>query len=351
MGNWKITPDYDTLWRTWLPDSEFMAPQPLAITFIYNKPLNYRKLGKIYVASSDIFSTAKTLDLDTPASSRDLNLTWGFKLKKKSKYFLRLLWCNIFPNSSTFNFNLFIGVNQTSLQNTDVPVRNLSGLPFWNEFIYATDSSGFFNVGIAVNEEDPLSRVFLNGIEIMELIDKSFVGVVDLRMEEKKQSPKMIIVGGCVGGVVIIMALIIGFAMFCFTRKQKSKEHSPLLLPQNDPSSKKIVSIVDLASNLNLELKIPFEVINDATDGFDNKKIIGIGGFGNVYIGKIGEKEVAVKRSQPGHGQGIKEFRTELAIFPHIRHRFLVTLYGYVITITQLLSNIYLRKIHKNQHQ
>ncbi|KAL0536562.1 hypothetical protein IC582_025511 [Cucumis melo] len=345
MGHWEITPDYDTLWRIWLPGSKFMAPQSLATTFIYDKRLKYTGDGQIYVAPSSVFTTAKTLDLDTTTSSRNLNLTWCFKLKKKSKYFLRLLWCNIFPNSTTFNFNLFIGVNHTSLKNTDVTDQNSSGLPFWYEFIIATDSSGFFNVGIAVNKKDPLSRVFLNGIEIMELIDKSFVGVVDLRIEEEKQSPKMIIVGVCIGGVVIIIALIIGLAMFCFTGEQKSKEHSPLLLSQNDPSSKKIESIADLASNLNLELKIPFEILNDATDAFDNDKIIGIGGFGNVYVGKIGEKEVAVKRSQPGHGQGIKEFQTEIAIFSQIRHRFLVSLYGYVSP--QLLSNIISVNFHK----
>uniref|UniRef100_A0A9I9CCK9 Protein kinase domain-containing protein n=3 Tax=Cucumis melo TaxID=3656 RepID=A0A9I9CCK9_CUCME len=162
----------------------------------------------------------------------------------------------------------------------------------------------------------------------MELIDKSFVGVVDLSMGEEKQSPKMIIVGVCVGGVVII-GLIIGLAVFCFVRNRKLRKHRPMLLPQNDPSSEKIVSIADIAPNLNLELKIPFGVINDATDGFDDKKMIGIGGFGKVYAGRIGEKDVAVKRSQPGHGQGIKEFHTEVIIFSQIRHRFLVSLYGY----------------------
>ncbi|KAA0066464.1 putative receptor-like protein kinase [Cucumis melo var. makuwa] len=329
MGSGMITPETDTLWRTWLPDSEFMPLQSSARTVTFNGKLNFNRQETIYVAPVFVYSNAKVLDMNTSTRSRDSTLTWVFNVKKKSKYFLRLLWCDIAnPNSKTFNFDVFIGVNQTSLQSTEVTQDNVFALPFWYEFIIVTDRSGFFNVGIGLINNDPLSRAFLNGIEIMELIDKSFVGVVDLSMGEEKQSPKMIIVGVCVGGVVII-GLIIGLAVFCFVRNRKLRKHRPMLLPQNDPSSEKIVSIADIAPNLNLELKIPFGVINDATDGFDDKKMIGIGGFGKVYAGRIGEKDVAVKRSQPGHGQGIKEFHTEVIIFSQIRHRFLVSLYGY----------------------
>lgn len=331
MGSSFITPDKDTLWRTWLPDSKFISRPSPGNTVPYNGPLNYKNILARYIAPTYVCSNAKALDMNTTTSSRDSNITWVFKVNKKSKYFLRLLWCDIMtPYSTTFNFDISIGVNQTSLSSQDVNKENVNmfAMPFWYEFVIVTDSSGFFNVSIALNKDDPFSRAFLNGIEIMELIEKSFVGPVDLSLKEEKQSPKMIIVGVCVGGVVIV-GFIIGLTLFLFVRARKARKHRPLLLPQNDPSEK-IVSIADLAPNLNLELKIPFAEINDATDGFHPNKMIGIGGFGKVYVGRIREKDVAVKRSEPGHGQGIKEFRTEVIIFSQIHHRFLVSLYWYV---------------------
>ncbi|GMN27337.1 hypothetical protein TIFTF001_051591 [Ficus carica] len=71
------------------------------------------------------------------------------------------------------------------------------------------------------------------------------------------------------------------------------------------------------------------EILN-ATNGFDAELLIGEGGFGKVYKGTLrsGQK-VAVKRSDPRHGQGLPEFKTEIMILSKIRHRHLVSLVGY----------------------
>ncbi|RVX23471.1 putative receptor-like protein kinase [Vitis vinifera] len=54
------------------------------------------------------------------------------------------------------------------------------------------------------------------------------------------------------------------------------------------------------------------------------------GGFGKVYRGTFRDgKKVAVKRSQPGQGQGLYEFQTEIIVLTKIRHRHLVSLIGY----------------------
>uniref|UniRef100_A0A2N9FE68 Protein kinase domain-containing protein n=1 Tax=Fagus sylvatica TaxID=28930 RepID=A0A2N9FE68_FAGSY len=85
-----------------------------------------------------------------------------------------------------------------------------------------------------------------------------------------------------------------------------------------------------LPSNLNLSLRIPFAEIQYATKNFNSKLLIGEGGFGKVYKGTLRNGiRVAVKRSQPGHGQGIEEFQTEIIVLSQIRHRHLVSLIGY----------------------
>ncbi|KAK3412023.1 hypothetical protein EUGRSUZ_I00777 [Eucalyptus grandis] len=67
-----------------------------------------------------------------------------------------------------------------------------------------------------------------------------------------------------------------------------------------------------------------------ATHLLQRKTLIGSGGFGNVYRGTLRDgTKVAVKRSQPGSGQGFSEFQTELTVLSKIRHRHLVSLIGY----------------------
>ncbi|CAI0387675.1 unnamed protein product, partial [Linum tenue] len=81
---------------------------------------------------------------------------------------------------------------------------------------------------------------------------------------------------------------------------------------------------------LNLKLKMPLTEILAVTDNFNPKLLIGSGGFGKVYEGKLANGvTVAVKRSESGHGQGRPEFQTEVLVLSKIRHRHLVSLIGY----------------------
>ncbi|XP_062188034.1 L-type lectin-domain containing receptor kinase SIT2-like [Phragmites australis] len=68
-----------------------------------------------------------------------------------------------------------------------------------------------------------------------------------------------------------------------------------------------------------------------ATEGFKNKNILGVGGFGKVYKGVLPKSklEVAVKRVAHDSNQGIKEFISEVVSIGHLRHRNLVQLLGY----------------------
>ncbi|XP_041001997.1 putative leucine-rich repeat receptor-like serine/threonine-protein kinase At2g19230 [Juglans microcarpa x Juglans regia] len=60
------------------------------------------------------------------------------------------------------------------------------------------------------------------------------------------------------------------------------------------------------------------------------KNVIGKGGFGNVYLGKLKDEiQVAVKLLSPSSNQGYKEFRAEAQLLMVVHHRNLVTLVGY----------------------
>ncbi|XP_075481415.1 putative receptor-like protein kinase At2g42960 isoform X2 [Primulina tabacum] len=69
-----------------------------------------------------------------------------------------------------------------------------------------------------------------------------------------------------------------------------------------------------------------------ATSRFSADYIIGEGGYGIVYRGKlVNGSEVAVKRLLNNLGQAEKEFRVEVEAIGHVRHKNLVRLLGYCI--------------------
>ncbi|PIM97776.1 Serine/threonine protein kinase [Handroanthus impetiginosus] len=72
-----------------------------------------------------------------------------------------------------------------------------------------------------------------------------------------------------------------------------------------------------------------FETLANATDKFHDKNILGKGGFGPVYMGKLDNgKEIAVKRLSAISGQRIEEFMNEVIVISKLQHRNLIRLLG-----------------------
>ncbi|KAK3206332.1 hypothetical protein Dsin_020378 [Dipteronia sinensis] len=77
--------------------------------------------------------------------------------------------------------------------------------------------------------------------------------------------------------------------------------------------------------------RITYKDLFKATKGFNDKQIIGEGGFGKVYRGVLPNSgvQVAVKRVSHDSGQGMKQFVAEIVSMGKLRHRNLVQLRGY----------------------
>nr|KAJ0193684.1 hypothetical protein LSAT_V11C800441600 [Lactuca sativa] len=71
------------------------------------------------------------------------------------------------------------------------------------------------------------------------------------------------------------------------------------------------------------------EEIKEATGNFSQENFLGVGGFGSVYKGELGGRQVAVKRLTSTTGQGQEEFKNEVSVIAKLQHRNLVQLYGY----------------------
>ncbi|RZB75829.1 putative serine/threonine-protein kinase WNK2 isoform B [Glycine soja] len=72
-----------------------------------------------------------------------------------------------------------------------------------------------------------------------------------------------------------------------------------------------------------------FSILANATENFSTENKLGQGGFGPVYKGTmIDGKEIEVKRLSKKSGQGLDEFKNEVALIATLQHRNLVKLLG-----------------------
>ncbi|WZZ51952.1 hypothetical protein YC2023_052059 [Brassica napus] len=77
--------------------------------------------------------------------------------------------------------------------------------------------------------------------------------------------------------------------------------------------------------------RFAYKELFNATKGFKDKKILGRGGFGQVYRGTLSgsDVDIAVKRISHGSSQGKSEFLAEISTIGRLRHPNLVRLLGY----------------------
>ncbi|KAM6558021.1 hypothetical protein CsatA_027260 [Cannabis sativa] len=331
VGGDNITSESDLLWRTWLEDDGFLInPKATKKSEYYDGKLNFLSGGSTkYSAPEYVYKTGRELNVEANFSKA----TWAFPVSKTAmKYLVRVHLCDIIGKGlSVFDFSLFVYNKFIKTIDAFDEIGNLQS-PFHLDYVVDTNGSGFINISIGLGPSNNWSNVpnaYLNGVEIFE-IEKISSLVIPLESPHKKNQNGLVVgSGSCVGFLIIIGILIIAL-MVLRSRKAKSKRNSSEFLYGG-------MSLVDHdipnASNLQLRLKKSFAEIKRATDNFDEKKLVGEGGFGKVYKGTLKEKEehieVAVKRSQPGHGQGVTEFHTEVLVLSELRHRHLVSLIGY----------------------
>ncbi|KAJ0983520.1 hypothetical protein J5N97_011775 [Dioscorea zingiberensis] len=125
-----------------------------------------------------------------------------------------------------------------------------------------------------------------------------------------------------VSGVLVIMAFISMCIWTVKKRRRKGLMTSTGIVPHSN-------------DNKNDSLELPFfhlDAVITATNNFAEENILGEGGFGPVYKGKLEEgQEIAVKRLSKTSVQGIDEFKNELMLIAKLQHRNLVRLLGYSI--------------------
>ncbi|XP_020272896.1 L-type lectin-domain containing receptor kinase IV.2-like [Asparagus officinalis] len=77
--------------------------------------------------------------------------------------------------------------------------------------------------------------------------------------------------------------------------------------------------------------RFSYKDLYEATKGFKESQLLGMGGFGRVYKGVLptSKMEIAVKKISHGSTQGLREFVAEIVSIGQFHHRNLVQLLGY----------------------
>ncbi|XP_022931153.1 probable LRR receptor-like serine/threonine-protein kinase At2g23950 isoform X1 [Cucurbita moschata] len=127
-------------------------------------------------------------------------------------------------------------------------------------------------------------------------------------------------------GVSLSCAFLILLAFVILWRRKNHKTKTILDINVDNQE----VGLVRLGNLRNFS----FKELQLATGHFSSKNILGAGGFGNVYKGKLGDGSmVAVKRLKDVTGTtGESQFRTELEMISLAVHRNLLRLIGYCAT-------------------
>jgi len=153
--------------------------------------------------------------------------------------------------------------------------------------------------------------------------------------------------------VVAIVVPIIGatifvvFSIFVWNRytskskrvvgkiKMEKKKKTPLPMQSSNRSSLSLFVDEELSgeqrSSTDL-LLLNFEIIQTATNDFNESNTLGKGGFGHVYKGVLpGGDEVAVKRLSESSFQGLEELKNEMILIAKLQHKNLVRMHGVCI--------------------
>ncbi|XP_031106139.1 probable receptor-like protein kinase At5g61350 [Ipomoea triloba] len=362
VGGPILSPKNDTLGRTWLPDSQFMTfPQGAKSVSVSPKTIKYPEGGATtLVAPNWVYATADQM-VDAGVLEPNFNLTWEMDVDPGFSYLIRLHFCDIVSKSLNelyFNvyFNGILGASNLDLSTLT------SGLatPYYKDFVLnATaiwNSTIIVQVGPASNLQSSPPNAILNGLEVLKMSnsDGSLDGVFSSAVEYGGLIPRSngMRIAASVGlamGLTAIVLLV--FGILRWQRRPKGWEKQKTFsswLPLNASycSFMSNYSSTVFSSGLNLGRVFTFNEIKHATKNFDEKAVIGVGGFGKVYLGELEDgTELAIKRGNPSSSQGINEFQTEIQMLSKLRHRHLVSLIGYcdeqaeMILVYEYMSN------------
>ncbi|GMP61378.1 hypothetical protein CsSME_00023870 [Camellia sinensis var. sinensis] len=173
VGGPKVTPFNDSLWRTWVPDEEFLKSSDGSKSIYFSGRIRYQMGGASReVGPDNVYNSARVI-----SSSNDviphLNISWEFPVVGGYKYLVRMHFCDIASVSlGLLKFNVYVNGN-SAYENLDLSAITNWALasPFYADFVVDMESSGVLTVSVGPSKMSMPHTIdaILNGVEIMKM--------------------------------------------------------------------------------------------------------------------------------------------------------------------------------------
>ncbi|KAI4964585.1 hypothetical protein ZWY2020_005396 [Hordeum vulgare] len=287
---------------------------------------------------------AARVPTESSVLGKKFNVSWSFNIDPGFDYLVRLHFCELeYDKAEQHKFKIYIN-NKTAAEGYDVFARaGGKNKAFYEDFLDAASpqmDTLWVQLGAESSAGSAAADALLNGMEIFKVSrDGNLahptvrIGGISGGVSKPKRSPKWVLIGAASG--LIFFIAIIGAVYFCFNlqRKKNSSANKAKdnLHGATHTRSPTLRTAGAFGSN-RMGRRFTIAEIRTATLNFDESLVIGVGGFGKVYKGKMEDgTRVAIKRghTESHQGQGVKEFETEIEMLSRLRHRHLVPLIGY----------------------
>lgn len=354
VGGPAVTPMNDTqgLFRTWLPNETFLFSS-LGVETISTDVsfIQYKSTSLMLLAPPIVYSTALQMNFSTTTYPQGLNLSFVLPVQGSYQYVIRLHFCElVYASAGKRVFNVYVQ-NKTAFANLDLGLNQLGQDRTYYRDVSLEVNSGESSLWIQAGPPPnstllSFNKAILNGIEIWKLnnshasLDGLGATPAETTSNSTPRSKMGTILGAAIGGIVALVLMVMGIFLFKRFRARPAKKDAsawvPLSMheensetPSNKPSLGSQKSSVT-GSSTNLGRHFTLVEMLDATNNFDESRVLGVGGFGKVYLGELDDGvKAAVKRGSQESQQGITEFRTEIDMLSKLRHRHLVSLIGH----------------------
>uniref|UniRef100_A0A0E0A4D7 Protein kinase domain-containing protein n=1 Tax=Oryza glumipatula TaxID=40148 RepID=A0A0E0A4D7_9ORYZ len=346
VGGPAIAPDKDTLGRQWDVDAPYVqSKEAVKDVSVPVGNIKFPDGTSKLVAPAQVYASCAKM-ADAGVGSPSFNMSWKMEVDPAFGYLVRLFFADIVSKSmNDLYFNVFVnGRKAISGLDLSTVTGELSAAYYKDIVVNSSIATDKLSIQVGPMGEDT-GRVdaLLSGVEVLKMsnsvgsLDGEF-GVDGKKADDGSGSRKAV---AAVGFAMMFGAFagLGAMAVKWYKRPQdweRRNSFSSWLLPihtgQSFTTSKggSSKSGYTFSSTLGLGRFFSFAEIQAATKNFEESAIIGVGGFGNVYIGEIDDgTKVAVKRGNPQSEQGINEFNTEIQMLSKLRHRHLVSLIGY----------------------
>lgn len=352
VGGSRINPSEDPdLQRTWEVDTGYMTNVDAGSQIRNNSNITYASSNDSSVAPLRVYETARTMSNNQVLEKR-FNMSWKVTVDPGFDYLIRLHFCELlFGQPNQRNFRIYVN-NRTAADNFDIYARAGGKNRAYHQDYLDAVSSRVNTLWIQLGPDTATGAsgtdALLNGLEIYKLSRNGNLAYVvasnPAQNTANNSKARVLLVGiGAGVGSVLILAFVATIVFLLWrrrSRKNGGKNNAPGWRPLflhgaslNTANAKEAAGTKNQfgsVASTRLERRFTVAEIRAATKNFDEKMVIGVGGFGKVYRGEIEDGTLAaIKRAHPQSQQGLAEFETEIEMLSKLRHRHLVSMIGF----------------------